>query len=419
MIDNVVLQNTFGVLVLRFSEPLDAVSARSASLYHLVEAGTDGNFDTGDDVPVEIQTVNYTTGDLEVSLVFNSALPQGRYRLTLGSPTEALVDQAGNALDGDNNGTPGGNFIRRFRINLAPAVLSTTINDGSIQRSRVNTYTVQFSENVGASLSEDDFLLHNLTTNTDVDPIDTTLTYDAVTNRATIEFTGFPGDKLADGNYRLTINAASVVDADGKPMAANYTFTFHVLTGDANGDRVTNDLDLYRVWQNLLKLPAARSLNEDLSGDGQVNFVDVNIVRGNYLATLPAPGPASLDPGLLSIAVAASATQSAPAPTPVSTANAAIPVAGEAAVATPDAHGQSTVAPFLVPLRPQLAALPVTAWRADLRLTDHEHLAPDDGTPSSADADSGAVHDRRLARWSVGHRITKFLKLADKKWSML
>ncbi|MEK7676039.1 MAG: hypothetical protein AAB676_09430 [Verrucomicrobiota bacterium] len=57
---------------------------------------------------------------------------------------------------------------------------------------------------------------------------------------------------------------------------------------------MTNDLDLYRVWQNLLKPAAARNLNEDLTGDGQVTADDVTVVKGNYLSSLSMPGRASL-----------------------------------------------------------------------------------------------------------------------------
>jgi hypothetical protein len=59
---------------------------------------------------------------------------------------------------------------------------------------------------------------------------------------------------------------------------------------------VVNDLDLYRVWQNLLKLPANRDLNEDLNRDGQVDSADLNVVTGHYLANVP-PAPLTPAPG--------------------------------------------------------------------------------------------------------------------------
>src|SRR6185503_19281305 len=63
----------------------------------------------------------------------------------------------------------------------------------------------------------------------------------------------------------------------------------HVLTGDANGDRLVNDRDLLGTWLEAAKAPAAQNLNYDLNGDGRVTVADINVVKGHYLATLPAP----------------------------------------------------------------------------------------------------------------------------------
>jgi hypothetical protein len=89
----------------------------------------------------------------------------------------------------------------------------------------------------------------------------------------------------------LTLNGAGITDPQGLAMAGNQVLLFHALTGDANGDRVTNDSDLYRVWQNLLRPEGARDLNDDLNGDGVVDNADVAVVTGNYLALLPEPAP--------------------------------------------------------------------------------------------------------------------------------
>jgi len=47
-----------------------------------------------------------------------------------------------------------------------------------------------------------------------------------------------------------------------------------VLTGDVNGNRVVNDIDLYGVWQELLKAPASRDLNAGSGCDGAVTLAD-------------------------------------------------------------------------------------------------------------------------------------------------
>jgi len=59
---------------------------------------------------------------------------------------DAIVDQAGNALDGDNNGTATGNFVRTFRLDLTPpAVVSVTPN--SSVGSGPTQFVVVFAEN--------------------------------------------------------------------------------------------------------------------------------------------------------------------------------------------------------------------------------------------------------------------------------
>jgi parallel beta-helix repeat protein len=100
-----------------FSEPIDLLAARSLGLYELRGAGSDDQFDTADDLIVGIELIDATAGDPTVTVHLDESLPTDRYRLTLqGQVGQALIDQAGNALDGDNNGTAGGSFSRIFTV---------------------------------------------------------------------------------------------------------------------------------------------------------------------------------------------------------------------------------------------------------------------------------------------------------------
>ncbi len=104
-------------LVVSFSEPLDAVSARSSNVYELLGDGLDNQFDTADDLVIDIDDLAYTAGSLDVSLTFAQPLPTDRYRLSLISqPGQSLLDQAGNRLDGDANGSAGGDYLRIFHV---------------------------------------------------------------------------------------------------------------------------------------------------------------------------------------------------------------------------------------------------------------------------------------------------------------
>jgi len=281
--------NTFSSIQINVTEPLDTISARSQANYELLGAGLDGQFDTTDDVVIPIEPA-YAFGTTTVTLQLpDGVLPPDDYRLTL-SGTKAIYDTAGNPLDGDANATPGGDYVHFFTVtNAAPSVLGVELNDGQAQRSRVGRVAIQFSEDVSASLGLVDFTLENVTTAQIISPATMALAYDPATHTATLTFPVLPGGILPDGNYVLTALANGIEDAEGVPMAGSVTFEFFVLTGDTNGDRVTNDLDLFYVWQNLLKPAGQHDLNHDLTGDLQVTIDDVNVVRSNYLDQLPPP----------------------------------------------------------------------------------------------------------------------------------
>jgi hypothetical protein len=112
--------STTNSITLSFSEPMDLLSVQSPGLYQLIGDGLDQQFDTGDDVVIGISGVAYTAGSLDATLSLSQALPTDRYRLTLfGQVGKSHVDQAGNRLDGDANGSAGGDFVRIFNSSTA------------------------------------------------------------------------------------------------------------------------------------------------------------------------------------------------------------------------------------------------------------------------------------------------------------
>ena len=102
-----------------FSKPLISADAVAPGNYQLIGAGADGVFGTADDVSYALSP-QYTAGGTLVTLnVSSGTLPQGLYRLTLkGSGAAGIQDLAGNLLDGDSNGTPGGDYVRTFTLAL-------------------------------------------------------------------------------------------------------------------------------------------------------------------------------------------------------------------------------------------------------------------------------------------------------------
>lgn len=104
---------------IRFDKPL--VRAATAADFDLRAAGTDGRFDTADDVRVAVISARFNAENTGIRLDFGLPLPVGHYRLT--APAAKLTDQGGNALDGDfsgsfpsGNGSFGGDFVTTFDV---------------------------------------------------------------------------------------------------------------------------------------------------------------------------------------------------------------------------------------------------------------------------------------------------------------
>ena len=177
-------------------------------------------------------------------------------------------------------------------VSLAPVVLALQLNGGAAQRSRFVGLTVQFSQNVGASVSAADIVLRNLTTSTDMLASSLILSFNSGTNTLTIGPAN--GVVLAVGNYQFTLLARGVTNGSAQVLTTDVALNFFVLPSDANGDRVVNDRDLFQVWQSSLNAPGQQDLNNDLTGDGRVTAADVSLVRSNYLTKLPSESVAIL-----------------------------------------------------------------------------------------------------------------------------
>jgi hypothetical protein len=111
-------------LQVSFSRALNPIDANAPAVYELRKAGSSG-FGSPDDV-VYALTPHYTPGGTQVTLdvggLPSGALPIGDYRFTIFSnSTTSIHDVDGMELDGDRNGTAGGDYMRTFHV-LNPIV---------------------------------------------------------------------------------------------------------------------------------------------------------------------------------------------------------------------------------------------------------------------------------------------------------
>jgi hypothetical protein len=183
------------------------------------------------------------------------------------------------------NGTPG---IATVLDTTSPTVSTTQY----LYETSPNRITIQFSEDVGATLGLADVVVTNLTTGVMTDPV--SITFDVATKTATLAFAAGP---MIDGNYRATLAASGVTDAAGNALdgdgngsaGGDLLFDFFVLGGDANRDRKVDFQDLVILSQNYdLTSKTFSQGNVDYSSDGKVDFQDLVILSQKYDLSLPA-----------------------------------------------------------------------------------------------------------------------------------
>ncbi len=135
---------TATVVRVEFTGDLDPSSAQRLSNYVLTQAGKDKKIGTRDDVRVPLASASYDPESDTVTLV-----PKGGVRLRLNSTIQlringaGILDADGVAVDGDDDGAPGGKAI---------AVVSkgeTSIND--FDQSSADSFSL-------SALAVDDFL---------------------------------------------------------------------------------------------------------------------------------------------------------------------------------------------------------------------------------------------------------------------
>ncbi len=102
-------------LTVTFSEPV--VGANLGTNYQLQRAGSDGLLGTVDD---PLTTISSATVAGNTTTLNFAALSEDVYRLTV---KDTITDAAGTALDGDGNGTAGGDWRKDFVV----GALSTSL----------------------------------------------------------------------------------------------------------------------------------------------------------------------------------------------------------------------------------------------------------------------------------------------------
>ncbi len=173
-----------------------------------------------------------------------------------------------------------------------PTVAAVTVNDGSIQRSRISTLTLAFDTIVDpvALQLANTFTLRRALDNATVGTISIA---SMVVNNATIVTLTVDGantefGSLEDGRWSLSVVGANVIDTvSGLPMLGVPTvFTFHRLFGDINGDATVDGPNDFAAFGSVFgnTLPGNPfDFNDDGVINGTVDFAQFGTRFGRTL----------------------------------------------------------------------------------------------------------------------------------------
>jgi hypothetical protein len=95
-------------------------SLLQAGLITLRSSGGDGEFDAGNEsvVPAEVKVRSQQPTVLAITPLAEALSPDTYELRVSGSDPVALADYAARIIDGDGNGTPGGDFVLRFTVEM-------------------------------------------------------------------------------------------------------------------------------------------------------------------------------------------------------------------------------------------------------------------------------------------------------------
>ncbi|MCO8120543.1 S8 family serine peptidase [Stieleria sp. TO1_6] len=175
-----------------------------------------------------------------------------------------------------------------------PTVQSISVNHGLPSRSQVTSLEVEFDQQLELAPLQSAFLLENLTTGLMVENIHVSATDVGGRTVANLRFSGDStidrmgvgdlGDSLADGNYRLTINAASIRSLLNIQMATDHLFGaadseqtgLFRWFGDTDGDRDVDGNDIRQFGLSFLARTGDLNFDPhlDQDGDGDIDSQD-------------------------------------------------------------------------------------------------------------------------------------------------
>jgi hypothetical protein len=117
-LDQQIIDAPPGEIIVSSAAALDTSAFNAASVV-LERSGGDGSFEEGNEVTIAPMTLEVLSSEptvISIKLAPNQWAPDS-YQLTVaGAGSIAVGDRSGGPIDGDRDGTPGGNFVMHFEL---------------------------------------------------------------------------------------------------------------------------------------------------------------------------------------------------------------------------------------------------------------------------------------------------------------
>jgi hypothetical protein len=288
-------------------------------------------------------------GSEYVEIVYQSGLFSGYYSSNgtawtqLGSSVSIVsmprIVQAGLAASANYNSQLTSATFSNVNVTplVAPVVSGFQVNDGSAQRSMVDSLTVTFNEPVTLSAGAIALNLLSQTGGSPTPITNFTLTPSSGSSTSfVLTFTNpsYIGGSLPDGAYEVIVSASGVTSSQGLNMSATQDFTFYRLYGDFEGNGTVNGDDFTTLVTLLGKQTNSTNWYVDYDGDGTITGTDFTAFVGRL-------GQSMSIPSLPSVVLLTAPAPAAPTSSQQITGSSLIP-----SVATPAQHaGKNKVRP--------------------------------------------------------------------------
>jgi polygalacturonase len=220
-----------------------------------------------------------------------SATATDQFGNAITSPTyNWSITGAGNSIDGTGlvtlGSTPGtytvtatlgsaSNTASITASGVAPIVSAFQVNDGSAQRSMVDSLTITFNESVALSTGAITLNLLSQTggASTPITNFNLNTPDGGTTWVLTFTDPSYIGGSLPDGAYEVSVSATGVT-AQSQNMAANQNFTLYRLYGDFEGTGSVNGDDFTQIVGLLGKATNSSDSYVDFDSDGVISGTD-------------------------------------------------------------------------------------------------------------------------------------------------